>query len=340
MTPILTRKYLVFIGKTPYFLGNNYLLFPKKMYNWSIQAEVTRKMVDMKKIWLILSVIIVILIASTTSVYALQSSSIEKNVVFYRCQGKDVAMDLYYPRLAGAASPVVVYIHGGGWFSGDKATGIGLQEIPELNQRGYLVASINYRLAPRYAFPSQIEDVECAIRFLRANAGEYKIDSEHIGVYGESAGGHLASLLGVTNGVNWCCNPDSYPDQSTKVQAVVDMFGPSDLSLTFKQNWNMAIEHIFGTSDPESNLIKEASPVNYVSQDDPPFLIIHGSRDDQVLPDQSEELYQKLISNNVPASLLIVENCGHEFSPVGGPISPSRSEISSRIADFFDQYLK
>ena len=121
---------------------------------------------------------------------------------------------------------------------------------------------------------------------------------------------------------------------------MVDMFGPSDLTLTFERDRSLLMEHVFGTADTEDEIIRRASPVTSVSSDAPPFLIIHGDKDDQVLPEQSQLLYQKLVSAGVPASLMVVKNAGHGLVPVGGQISPGRSEISGLVADFFDQYLK
>ncbi len=292
-----------------------------------------------KGLFIILGVVLVAFL-SARSAYGLQAPVVQRDVVYCNCQGIPLTMDIYYHKLARAPVPVILYIHGGGWYSGDKTTGTGREDIPELVGRGYLVAAVNYRLAPRYKFPAQIEDLKCAVRFLRVNAATYGLDPAHIGVFGDSAGGHLAALLGVTE--ENCRFDDAlgWIKQSTQVQAVVDMFGPADLTLTFERDRSLLIEHVFGTSDPEDEIIRRASPVTYVSSDDPPFLIIHGNRDDQVLLNQSEELYQKLVSTGVPANFTVVQNSGHNFNPIGGSISPSRSEITTAIGDFFDQYLK
>lgn len=284
--------------------------------------------------------VVLVLLLSASSAYGLQTPVVERDVVYCSSHGMNLTMDIYHPRASSAPVPVVIYVHGGGWYSGDKTTGAGQQDIPGLVERGYLVAAVDYRLAPRYKFPAQIEDLKCAISFLRTNAVTYGVDPEHFGVLGDSAGGHLAALLGVTD-ENYCSDSDcGCAPQSTRVQAVVDMFGPTDLTLTFERNMSLLIEHVFNTSDPESEIIKQASPVTYVSSDDPPFLIIHGEEDEQVLLEQSEELYQDLVSNDVPADLLVVKNCGHNFIPVSGSISPSRSEITNIVGDFLDHYLK
>ena len=280
------------------------------------------------------------LVFSTGFFAPIENRTVEKDVVYRVFQDTSLTMDLYFPEQRGTQSPLIIYIHGGGWYSGDKATGIGLNNMPELVRRGYVVASINYRLAPRYMFPAQIEDVEYAVDFLRNNASTHRIDPANIGVMGESAGGHLAALLGLSDERQWLDGTRGGVSQSPRVQAVVDMFGPSDLKLTFEQHWSMLIEHVFNTSDPESELIKRASPVTYVSRQAPPFLILHGDKDNQVSLDQSRELYSRLKAESDPATLVVVKNADHEFVPEGGPISPSQKQIDLSIADFFDKYLK
>ena len=293
----------------------------------------------MKRGLIVILVAVLGLILSAGSIYAFQSPRVDRDIVYCDCLGTPLEMDLYYPYPVGDAMPVVLYIHGGGWYSGDKSSGVGQVEIPELVRRGYLVAAVNYRLAPRYQFPAQIEDVKCAVRYLRANADSFGLDPDRIGVFGDSAGGHLAALLGVTDKSSGFDSSGGCLEGSSRVQAVVDLFGPADLTLAFQQQWSLIIEHVFNTSDPESPLIRQASPVTYVSSDDAPFLIIHGDRDDQVFLNQSQELYAGLTSAGVPAELVVVQNAGHNFIPAD-EISPDRGEITNLIGDFFDRYLK
>lgn len=264
---------------------------------------------------------------------------VQRNVVYYTQADSALTMDIFYPDLAKSRTPAVIYIHGGGWYSGDKTTGAGLYDIPGLVKRGYVVAAVNYRLAPGFKFPVQIEDVRCAVRYLRVNADTLGIDAEHLGAFGDSAGGHLVALLGVTGDSDTDCASVGN-EFSSKVQAVVDIYGPTDLTAMYERNYSVHIEHVFGTDDPNSGTIKMASPINFVSSDAPPFLIIHGEDDDVILPDQSQALYQKLKSAGVSAELLMVKNCGHCFKSVGGDISPTRTEITDKIAQFFDQNLK
>ena len=292
-----------------------------------------------KRLYFMLDAVLIAFL-TVSSAYAFQEPAVARDVVYYNSGGTPLTMDIYYPKADGGRVPAVLYIHGGGWYSGDKTSGTGLVDIPELVNRGYLVAAVNYRLAPRYEFPAQIEDLKHAVRFLRANAATYGLDPAHIGVFGDSAGGHLAALLGVTDDNYGFDGVLSGIEPSTRVQAVVDMFGPADLTLKFERDRSLLIEHVFGTSDPEDEIIRRASPVTHVSSDDSPFLIIHGDKDDQVLLSQSEELYRKLVESGVPTELIVVKNSGHDFTPIGGDIDPSRSEITTAIGNFFDQYLK
>lgn len=277
----------------------------------------------------------------TTSLDPAKLGTVERDVTYGNAWGYDLKMDVYYPKSAAGPVPVVMYVHGGGWTGGDKQDGAGRAAIPYLQDAGFLVVSINYRLAPQSRFPAQIEDVKCAVRYLRANAETYSLDPARIGAWGGSAGGHLVSLLGVTDDSDGMNGTGGYPDESSRVQAVVDMFGPSDLTQEFEGGAiGQALgKRVFGTSESGAAILKEASPVTYVSADDPPFLILHGDSDRLVPPSQSQELYEKLKSAGVPATLVMVRNAGHAFQSQGGPISPSSQEINEMIVEFFKQKL-
>ncbi len=165
-------------------------------------------------------------------------------------------MDIYYPQTAAGALPVVMYVHGGGWTGGDKTAGAGANEIPEMIKRGYLVVSVNYRLAPQYKFPAMIEDVKCAVRYLRATASDYGLDPDKIGVWGGSAGGHLVALLGTADASAGFEGSSGYLDQSSRVRAVVDFFGPAELNIMFRGHQVDVMENAFGVTDSESQVLK------------------------------------------------------------------------------------
>ncbi len=266
--------------------------------------------------------------------------AINRDVTYCAPDGVAQKMDVLYPKtLSNQPMPIAVYIHGGGWTSGDKSGGAGMIDSTELLARGYIVVSLDYRLAPQYKWPAQIIDVKCAIRHLRANAATYRIDPNRIGVWGGSAGGHLVAMLGVTD-KDAGFDAGEYLDQSSRVRAVVDLFGPADLPAMLTSRAMVVGQTVFGAKSNEDPILVKASPVTYISRDDPPFLILQGDKDTTVPPEQSREFYDRLKAASVPATLVIVKNAGHGFAPVGGAINPTRIELTRMIADFFDQNLR
>lgn len=259
--------------------------------------------------------------------------SVEKDITYCAMDGVELKMDLYYPSENNGRFPVVMYVHGGGWHKGDKDRGAGALEVPALQQAGFLVATVNYRLAPEYLFPAMIEDVKCAMRSLRAHADEYNLDPDRIGVWGGSAGGHLVALLGTTD-ESAGFDVGEYLEYSSRAQAVVDMFGPADLTVAMVESSD-TVKTAFGDFD-----LALASPVTYASSDDPPFLILHGEKDALVPIEQSEILLAALQNVGVPAELTRVKNASHGFKPDGGEISPSRQELSQMIIAFFEEWLR
>jgi acetyl esterase/lipase len=262
------------------------------------------------------------------------------DVTYCTPDGIPQKMNVFYPKqLSDKPMPIAVYVHGGGWTSGDKGSGAGSVDMQELLARGYIVASLDYRLAPQHKWPSQITDVKCAIRHLRAHAAMYDLDPKRIGVWGGSAGGHLVAMLGTTD-TSAGFDVGEYLDQSSRVQVVVDLFGPADLPAMLGGRAFIVAQTVFGATSRDDPVLVQASPVTYITPDDPPFLILHGDQDTVVPLEQSQILYDKLKAGGVSAMLVIVKNAGHGFTPSGGAISPSRAELTKRIADFFDRYLK
>jgi acetyl esterase/lipase len=254
-------------------------------------------------------------------------------------------LDIYFPeKRADKPQPLLVWIHGGGWAAGSKA------QVPYLNQlpRGYIVASIEYRFSQKALFPAQIQDCQAAIRWLRGNAKKYNIDPDHIGVGGASAGGHLAALLGTSGGKKVFPPIGGNLDQSDQVQAVCDVFGPTNFWTVVKQaDDDKNVKNIFkwNNGDPYSKLIgaklgqdkdkcDAVSPVHYVSKNSPPFLILHGDRDGLVPYAQSVELADLLTKAGVKVTLQRLPGAGH-----GGPAF-ALPAITRLTETFFDKYLK
>jgi acetyl esterase/lipase len=241
-------------------------------------------------------------------------------------------------------APTAVYVHGGSWISGNYSTGGFLIDKigPELASEGFVVVSLDYRLGPKAKWPDQIVDVKCAIRYLRANARQLDIDPNEIGAWGQSAGGHLVALLG-TAGPSAGWDIGSYPNESSKVDAVVDMAGPSDLLSMGNQGDSFAVTETFVDllgQIPHKQIgteLRAASPVTYIAPGDPPFLLMHSTDDEIVYPQQSLEMSWDLAANNVPHELVMVDGGGHEFDNPGE--QPTEAGIATAITQFFVRTL-
>jgi acetyl esterase/lipase len=230
-------------------------------------------------------------------------------------------LDLYLPETKTTKPrPLVVFIHGGGWENGSKdQVGVLFGLIKE---RDYAGASINYRLTNEAIWPAQIHDCKAAIRALRAHAAENQIDPDKIAVFGISAGGHLVSLLGVTGGVKEL-EGELGPNltQSSRVTCVLDFCGPSNF-LTFAGEGTIInvddpktglSKLIGGTVKNKPDVARSASPVTYITEDDAPFLIIHGDKDNIVRYAQAAEFDAALAKAQIPATLLTGTDGGHVF---------------------------
>lgn len=257
-----------------------------------------------------------------------------EGITYCAFAGVDEQLDLYLPEQPNGA--LVVFVHGGGWVSGDRTQGTGTEAWPELLRRGFAVASVDYRLAPDHPWPAQAEDVACAIAYLRAHAGEYGYSPDRIGIYGGSAGGQLASLIGTTGGEGFL--PPGAPADAS-VAAVVDLFGPTDFTVDTPGTSERILQVLFGTSDRSAGVVRAASPRWQASPGDPPFLIIHGEEDGLVPIAQSEALAEALAAAGVPVELVRVRHAGHTLAPEGGQPDPSRPEVVQRIVSFFEAEL-
>ncbi|MDQ3929392.1 MAG: alpha/beta hydrolase, partial [Chloroflexota bacterium] len=266
----------------------------------------------------------------------------QRNVAYCTAGGEALKLDLFLPARGGGPAPVVVFIHGGSWVGGDKFE-VGLAGN-ELARKGYAVASINYRLGPKHKWPAQIEDAKCAVRYLRASARQYNLDPNRVAAWGSSAGGHLAALLGLTDASAGFDNSGQYLDQSSRVQAVVDMFGPTDLNAFDPDKFSKGVgQAVFGvTRDrPEAReLLRRASPLTYAGNAaNVPFLILHGDKDSLVPLNQSQALHERLTSAGARSELIVVRNAEHGFRPSGGEVTPGIQQIRNIIDNFLDRTL-
>ena len=278
-----------------------------------------------------------LLAAQPAAVPIPEGAQMHRDLVYARAPERELKLDLYLPP-SGGATPLVVWIHGGAWRGGSKDR---CPALP-LVARGYAVASISYRLSGEAKFPAQIHDVKSAVRWLRANAARFRLDPDRVAAWGPSAGGHLAALLGTSGGAADLEGDLGNPDHSSRIQAVVNYFGPTDFLRM--NDFPSKIDHDAPDS-PESQLIggeiqedKEkaarANSITYVTPGDPPFLIVHGGQDPLVPPNQSELLERALRQAGVPVTLRVLEGAGH-----GGPPFFSE-ETLALVAAFLDQHLR
>jgi acetyl esterase/lipase len=248
------------------------------------------------------------------------------------------------PAALHGLAPAAVYVHGGSWISGDYDTGGFIIDTigPELAAKGFVVMSLDYRLGLKERWPDQIVDVKCAIRYLRAHAQVFNIDPYEIGAWGQSAGGHLVALLGTARpSAGWDVGP--YPGQSSAIEAVVDMAGPSDLLTMGNQGDAVGVAETFVSllgRVPHHELgadLRAASPVTYIAPGDPPFLLVQSTNDEIVYPQQTLEMAQDLGENGVPHRVVMVQGGGHAFNGPGE--SPSRKGIARMVVEFFVRSL-
>jgi acetyl esterase/lipase len=272
----------------------------------------------------------------------------ETDVVYGKGNGTELRLDLAMPAQGDGPFPAIVCVHGGGWKGGSYKDLS--QTIRAFAAEGFVAISVQYRLTPprgvaasglKARWPAQIEDCKCAVRWLRANASKYKVDKERIGAVGYSAGGHLVLLLGLTtkeDGLEG--NGDLTPEaaqQSSRVQCVVDFFGPSDLTTG---DWDKRVEPLLldlfdGSLQDKPKEYREASPITYVRKDpnNPPILIFHGTQDEIVRYNQSSKLESALKEVGADVTLVTMEGDGHGWS--GEKLTRSIRQTM----DFFKKHL-
>src|SRR5579864_3202770 len=242
-------------------------------------------------------------------------------------------LDLYVPyEAAPRPVPIAVYVHGGGLTAGDKS-GINPIFLNALASAGYAVASINYRLAPMAKFPAQIEDVKCAVRYLRDSAPTYGLNGGEIFAFGTSVGGQLVALAALT-GPQSVFDVGPYLTEPSSVMAVVDMFGPANLS----EGGGFSTADVQRVFNNQGDIVL-ASPTHFVVAHAPPILIVQGVDDTTVVESQSTELYSDLRAVGDQTQIVSVQNMGHMFVQVGSrPIDPSLGQIAQDMVNFFDRY--
>ena len=273
--------------------------------------------------------------------------SVEEGIVYSKVGDKELQLDLARPEGEGPF-PALVFIHGGGWQGGNRAAYRGEIEYVAA-RKGYVAITVGYRLTDpddkmkaRHPFPDQIHDVKAAIRWLRANASQYKVDPDHFGAIGASAGGHLSLLAGLTDAKSGLEGTGGHPEQSSRVQAVVNYFGPTDMTYYMNSEiypkegpvYGMVTRLLGGTDKEVPEQYRLASPIAHVTPDDPPVLTLQGDMDPLVPHKHAELLDEKMKAAGVPHDLVMFKGAGHGFPGESG------KKAQRLTYEFFDKHLK
>lgn len=206
--------------------------------------------------------------------------------------GHPLLLDLYVPKGRTKAGPAILFIHGGAWKTGKR--GDMKYYCIKFAEKGYVTATVTYRLTQEAPFPAAVEDVKCAVRWLRANAAAYQVDPDRIAVSGNSAGGHLAMMIGYSDDSS-LEGAGGNPGVSSRVCAVVDFYGPTDLTTDYARKQKLVTDFLGGkTFEDSPKIFKQASPLCHLTKDDPPTLIFQGTIDHLVPVAQSDALAEKL----------------------------------------------
>jgi acetyl esterase/lipase len=261
----------------------------------------------------------------------------EEDLVYATVDGKDLALDLYLP--AGVQlPPLVIWVHGGTWSAGTK------EQVPmQFFEHGYATASLDFRQSTEARFPAQVHDIKAAIRFLRAQAGRYGYRKNHIAISGTSSGGHLAALVGVTNGNKELEGTlGDYLEESSDVQAIIVYYGASNLTTILAQSTPLglsvrkpALDLLLGAQPEDAEeLARLASPVMHVGPGDPPLLLFHGDQDPQMPINQAHEFQGAYENAGLDVTFDVVHGAAHGGDQFFAP------KHLQRALDFLERTIK
>lgn len=265
-----------------------------------------------------------------------QDIPIQKDIVYGKAGGEELKLDLARPAKGEGPFPLVVCLHGGAWQIGSRSDQHARLRL--LARHGYVAASVGYRLAPKHPYPAQIDDARAALRFLRTHAKDYQVDPKRVAVAGDSAGGHLALLLGLM---------DAEGGAPGKVQAVVNYSGPADLrtwsatpegdvllkKVVHGKDSSAILKDLLGTSDRKAAVMAQASPITHVDAKDPPVLTFQGAADPLVQADQAKALHEALKKAGVVEKLVLLDGAGHGW---GGK---QKERTDREMLEFLDKHL-
>ena len=256
-------------------------------------------------------------------------------IVYASPGGRDLRLDLYAPAArAKDLLPAVIFLHGGGWLWGSRSD-VGLLAA-RVASRGFITATVEYRLAQERIYPAAVDDAKAAVRWIRANASRYGVDPGAIGVSGISAGGHLAALLAVTNDRRYFLDADRYREKSAEVQAAAPIAGVVDMAAQNERDLYSPAIFLGSTPNERPELWRDASPIHHVSPSAAPFLFLHGTEDALVAIEEAREMARRLRAVGVTADVYAAEGGDHDFIQV----PPWRDLAFERLITLLSQTLK
>lgn len=257
----------------------------------------------------------------------------EADVEYGEGGGEKLKLDLARPEKLDRPAPCIVVIHGGAWRAGNKAAHH--PQIFDFAGRGYVAATVGYRFCPAHRFPAQVEDVKCAVRFLRANAAKYNIDPNRIGAIGFSAGAHLSMMLGAVEKEDGLEGAGGHADQSSAVQVVVQFFGPTDLNGEFPEvSEGLINDFVGGMRADNGEARKKASPLTYLDAGDAPILTFQGTKDPLVPHSQAFKLAEAMTAAGVSGRVEILPGAAHGWG------DPELARTVAAAHAFLAEHLK
>ena len=255
------------------------------------------------------------------------------DIVYRTIDSIELKLDIYHSKNITGSAPLLVFFHGGGYQKGDKHDY--LRYLVDYARKGYVTATVQYRFVDKVKFPGQLLDAKAAIRWLKQNADNYHIDNEKIAVIGGSAGGHLAMMVGYTSDVSEFDIEDNDSLISSRVQAVVDFYGPADHTTEYAREHKIIKKLIGKSYDEAYEIYFQSSPVKHLTKDDPPTLIFHGTLDELVPVSQSDSLKNRLDRIGIPAEYHRLKGWPHTMD-----LSVEVNEYCQYFMDrFFEKYL-
>ena len=270
--------------------------------------------------------------------------TIQSNIPYAMYSGAALLLDVYKPNTPNGYG--IIYVSGSGWttplaYSAPelKSNGQSKQYATALAKAGYTVFSVNHRSLPRFRYPAPVEDVQRAVRFIRHNAAKFGINPNRIGASGGSSGGHLVSMLGTLDGRGLATDPDPVERESAKVLCVVARAAPIEFLTGTTGSFLLGMTRplLNDKTSTEYRTHVEASPISHITPDDPPFLLMHGDKDESVNISQSEQMETKLKAAGVPVKFLRILGAAHGPS-FPGAVNPP--DYLGEMVRWFDQHLK